>query len=72
MKEDRVLRIGFNPTSSIPPRYNNTTHMLYEKKTKYTNVNKNEYENSKMGPLRQNPIQKYVRAAHPSVYNFST
>jgi len=41
--------------------------------TKYTNVNINESTHSKMGSVRQNPIQ---RTAHLSVlmtaYNFST
>jgi len=45
-------------------------------KTKYTNINTNEFTCSEIGPVRQNPIQRTVRTAHLSVlmivHNFST
>ena len=42
LKED-VQGLGFNPTRSIPPCYNNTAHMQYDKiNTKNTNINTNE------------------------------
>jgi len=50
--------------------------MQLTKHTKYTHINTNESIHSKMGPLRQNPIQRTVRTAHLSVlmtvHNFST
>ena len=67
LKED-VQGLGFNPTRSTPPCYNNTTHMQYDKITpKNTNINTKESMHSEMGPVRQNPIQRTVRTAHLSV-----
>ena len=46
--------------------HSNTTTMQYEtKKHKYTNTNKSMH--SKMGPVRQNPIQRTVRTANLSM-----
>jgi len=42
---------------------------MKQKHTKYTQINTNKSTHSEMGPVWQNPIQKTVRTAHPSVHN---
>ena len=53
-----VLRIGFNPTRSTSPCYNNYT--VIQKIHTFTYIHKNESKYSEMGPVRQNPIQRPV------------
>ena len=63
LKEVVVLRIGFNPTRSTSPCYNNYTFMQYtviQKIHTFTYIHKNEYKHSEMGPVKQNPIQRTV------------
>ena len=45
--------------------------------TKYAHINTNQSEHIEIGPVRQYPIQRTVRTAHPTVlimtlHNFST
>ena len=64
LKEVVVLRIGFNPTRSTSPCYNNYTFIQYtviqKKIHKFTYIHKNESKHSEMSPVRQNPIQRPV------------
>jgi len=71
LKEVVVLRIGFNPTRSNSPCYNNYTFMQYtviQKIHTFTYIHKNESKHSEMGPVRQNPIQRLVRSVHMCVH----
>jgi len=56
LNEVVVLRIGFNPTRSTSPFYNNTTYNKHIIRT-----HTNESQHSEMGPGRQNPIQRPVK-----------
>ena len=55
-----ILRIGFNPTRSTSPCYNNYTFIQYTVIHTFTYIHKNESKHSEMGPVRQNPIQRPV------------
>ena len=53
LKEVVVLRIGFNPTRSTSPCYNNYTFIQYtviQKIHTFTYIHKNESKHSEMGP----------------------
>jgi len=58
LKEVVVLRIDFNPTRSTSQCYKPTQYTCIQY------IHKNESKHSEMGPVRQNPIQRKVRAVH--------
>jgi len=65
-----VLRIGFNPTRSTSPCYNNYAFMqntVIQKIHTFTYIHKNESKHSEMGPVRQNPIRRPVRSVYVCV-----